>query len=83
MNQKTFNLYMSIEGVSDLVNKNTQGTQNLGRIMSSISRVTSAVGVNTYDTALELVKLQKQTNKLAKDPATSKLAAEIKAASKS
>ena len=82
MNDKTYKLYMSIAGVEVLVNENIKGERNIGSVMSKISGVTSQVGVNTYDTALELVERTKGLSKPA-DPVTSKLVAAIKAASKS
>ena len=80
MNERTFNLYMTAsDDMKELCEANAKGERNIGTIMSRISGITAQVGVNTYDTAKDIVAMHRASAKAEADPVTSKLADQIKA----
>ena len=80
MNEKTFNLYMSVSSdMSSLCEANAKGDRNIGTIMSRISGITAQVGVNTYDTAKQIIAMHRASAKAEADPVTAALADQIKA----
>ena len=80
MNNKTYKLYMEVQGVSELVDTNIKGDRNIGQIMSRISGITSAVGSDCYETAKTIISLTKAERKAPQDPAVLKRIAAVKKA---
>ena len=58
MNAKTYAVYVKGD-VEGLIDENIRGLRNIGTIMSRISPLTSALGVDTYETAKELIRIRK------------------------
>ena len=80
MNNKTYNLYMGVPEVKELVDTNIKGDRNIGQIMSRISGITSEVGADCYETAKSLISLTKAERKAPQDPAVLKRITAIKKA---